>query len=784
MGNAQSLEAALDGVDLGTEIDSFNVKYVGSVPVKAGTGNDVCRNAVERLRSLHLKEKPIHLKVTTLGLYLIDAKTCDVVKEVNIEEVSFVAQDAYDQQLVSFFENDKSMRLITCHTVRIARDGHAIPVAINEAFKALKGEITVEPKPGKSKRRKSTSKKDALKQSTAKSTTLEKGNLQQSYSVKLIGIVNVSSPKGDEVILEAASRIRKLNSKPMEVNLNIYDKAFALESSKHELPLQICHIREISFAKRLEDDTPPLFTYIIHDRRLDKMSCTAVTLPENLADDQPSIRRSIDAAQKAFVAEIKAKEQEKAMQAILDGQSAEQVDSNKLAKQADMTSGAIMGVFEATYLGAIVVDQLKGIDVVQNAANQALKLKAAPQGVFVHVATEGIKIFESLSHEVLGAFVLKDVSFTTVVGKRKDQFAFIQKDDTLNLINCHVFLCAGERAFDIATAVNEAFKAFAEEQKKTGGNPFMPYGEREAPPDHLFHKQVHRVDLIPRKAIGAGQFGQVYLADQIVKDGDGKDGGNRVSRAVKMLRGGASAEDKTDFESEATVMLELEHENLVQLIGVSMQQRPWLMVLEYLQYGDLRNVLKGCASKNIELQYEDQLNFAVQIAKGMAYIAAQGMVHMDLAARNCLVAENNLVKVADFGLTRKIPEGQDYWQSKTVMKLPVKWCAIEALDDRIFSEKSDVWAYGVVMWEISSYGAMPYEDVKTQEVQRRVREGLRLEPVPNTNPDYFALAKSCWRLDRHERPSFANMAQELQTYLRNNNAAAVRDIGAALKSTS
>lgn len=84
----------------------------------------------------------------------------------------------------------------------------------------------------------------------------------------------------------------------------------------------------------------------------------------------------------------------------------------------------------------------------------------------------------------------------------------------------------------------------------------------------------------------------------------------------------------------------------------------------------------------------------------MAYIAEKRMVHMDLAARNVLVAENNLVKVADFGLTRALPDDQDYWQSKSVMKLPVKWCAIESLDDRVFSEGSDVWAFGIVMWEI------------------------------------------------------------------------------------
>ena len=100
------------------------------------------------------------------------------------------------------------------------------------------------------------------------------------------------------------------------------------------------------------------------------------------------------------------------------------------------------------------------------------------------------------------------------------------------------------------------------------------------------------------------------------------------------------------------------------------------------------------------LNYAEQLQFAVQVCKGMEYISGKRMLHMDLAARNCLVGQNNTVKIADFGLTRVLPEGKDYWQSSSVMKLPVKWCAIETLDERIFSEGSDVWAFGVVMWEI------------------------------------------------------------------------------------
>lgn len=115
------------------------------------------------------------------------------------------------------------------------------------------------------------------------------------------------------------------------------------------------------------------------------------------------------------------------------------------------------------------------------------------------------------------------------------------------------------------------------------------------------------------------------------------------------------------------------------------------------------------------------------------------------------------------------------------MKLPIKWCAIESLDERIFSEGSDVWAFGVVLWEIYSYGVTPYEDLKSQEVQRRVREGHRLAKPENCPKEVYALAKSCWRAKRQDRPTFSNLQAELGTYLRNSNNGSSRDVGASLR---
>ncbi len=122
-----------------------------------------------------------------------------------------------------------------------------------------------------------------------------------------------------------------------------------------------------------------------------------------------------------------------------------------------------------------------------------------------------------------------------------------------------------------------------------------------------------------------------------------------------------------------------------------------------LQYGDLRNLLKGCEAKRIQLTLVEFLSFAAKIASGMEFMESKRYIHMDLAARNCLVGAENLVKVADFGLTQRLADGEDTWKAPAMMKMPIKWSAIECLDDRLFSIASDVWSFGIVIWEIFRY---------------------------------------------------------------------------------
>jgi len=250
------------------------------------------------------------------------------------------------------------------------------------------------------------------------------------------------------------------------------------------------------------------------------------------------------------------------------------------------------------------------------------------QAVLV-VSSEGLKTVDEFSREVISNVIIKAISYSTeIVGKKFELFAFIEVDDRRNTKTCHVYLCekgAKGQALDICNAVCTAFEKAVEEAKARAGNPLLPMGKiRETVTGPLAEVEIPRKELIAVKAIGAGQFGKVFLATS--------SSDPTVQRAVKMLRSGASNGDRTEFLREAETMLNLgTHANIVSFQGAAVKQRPWLVVLEYCQYGDLSDVLKALGRRKIALTLREQMGIAEQLATGMAYVASKGFVHMDLA---------------------------------------------------------------------------------------------------------------------------------------------------------
>ncbi|XP_039295113.1 tyrosine-protein kinase Btk29A isoform X3 [Nilaparvata lugens] len=258
--------------------------------------------------------------------------------------------------------------------------------------------------------------------------------------------------------------------------------------------------------------------------------------------------------------------------------------------------------------------------------------------------------------------------------------------------------------------------------------------------------EIDPAELMLLEELGSGQFGVVRR---------GKWRGS-IDTAVKMMKEGTMSED--DFIEEAKVMTKLQHQNLVQLYGVCSKHRPIYIVTEYMKHGSLLNYLRrheATLDANVGLL----LDMCIQVCKGMAYLERQNYIHRDLAARNCLVGSENVVKVADFGLARYVLD--DQYTSSGGTKFPIKWAPPEVLNYTRFSSKSDVWAYGVLMWEVFTCGKMPYGRLKNTEVVDRVQRGIILERPKNCPKEIYDVMRKCWCHSPEERPSFRQLKEQL-----------------------
>ncbi|GMR31579.1 hypothetical protein PMAYCL1PPCAC_01774 [Pristionchus mayeri] len=266
--------------------------------------------------------------------------------------------------------------------------------------------------------------------------------------------------------------------------------------------------------------------------------------------------------------------------------------------------------------------------------------------------------------------------------------------------------------------------------------------------------EVDRTEIAMRNKLGGGQYGDVY-------EGYWKRYDKTV--AVKTLKEDAMA--LPDFIAEAQIMKELHHKNLVQLLGVCTREAPFYIITEYMCFGNLLDYLRK--SDRTKLTPSTLIHMATQVASGMAYLEGRNFIHRDLAARNCLVGENNLVKVADFGLARFMRE--DTYTAHQGAKFPIKWTAPEGLAYNTFSTKSDVWAFGVLLWEIATCGMAPYPGVELSNVYSLLEKGFRMDQPHGCPTNVYMLMLQCWNWSPSDRPRFRELHSRLENVLNNSS---------------
>uniref|UniRef100_A0A8C7UVE8 receptor protein-tyrosine kinase n=1 Tax=Oncorhynchus mykiss TaxID=8022 RepID=A0A8C7UVE8_ONCMY len=275
-----------------------------------------------------------------------------------------------------------------------------------------------------------------------------------------------------------------------------------------------------------------------------------------------------------------------------------------------------------------------------------------------------------------------------------------------------------------------------------------------------FAKEIDVSTVKIEEVIGAGEFGEVYKGRLKLP------GKREIYVAIKTLKAGYVEKQRRDFLSEASIMGQFDHPNIIRLEGVVTKSRPVMIVTEFMENGALDSFLRQNDGQFTVIQLVGMMR---GISAGMKYLSEMNYVHRDLAARNILVNSNLVCKVSDFGLSRYLQDdtSDPSYTSSLGGKIPVRWTAPEAIAYRKFTSASDVWSYGIVMWEVMSFGERPYWDMSNQDVINAIEQDYRL-PSPMDCPSALhQLMLDCWQKDRNARPRFTDIVNTLDKMIRN-----------------
>uniref|UniRef100_A0A8C7TCN3 Tyrosine-protein kinase n=1 Tax=Oncorhynchus mykiss TaxID=8022 RepID=A0A8C7TCN3_ONCMY len=257
---------------------------------------------------------------------------------------------------------------------------------------------------------------------------------------------------------------------------------------------------------------------------------------------------------------------------------------------------------------------------------------------------------------------------------------------------------------------------------------------------------LNHEDVTLGELLGKGNFGEVFKGT--LRD--------KTPVAVKTCKEDLPQELKIKFLSEARILKQYDHANIVKLIGVCTQRQPIYIVMELVSGGDFLSFLR---KKKEDLKIKQLVKFSLDAAAGMAYLELKNCIHRDLAARNCLVGESNLLKISDFGMSRQEDDG--IYSSSGLKQIPIKWTAPEALNYGRYSSESDVWSFGILLWETFSLGVCPYPGMTNQQAREQVEKDYRMSCPTKCPEEIYKVMQKCWEYKPENRPKFADLQKEL-----------------------
>nr|XP_042710526.1 tyrosine-protein kinase SYK isoform X4 [Chrysemys picta bellii] len=282
------------------------------------------------------------------------------------------------------------------------------------------------------------------------------------------------------------------------------------------------------------------------------------------------------------------------------------------------------------------------------------------------------------------------------------------------------------------------------------------YESPYADPEEIKPKNVsldRKMLSLDEEELGSGNFGTVKKGLYMMKKG-------AKPVAVKILKNeNNDPAVKDELLREANVMQQLDNPYIVRMIGIC-EAESWMLVMEMAELGPLNKFLQ----KNRHVKEKNITELVHQVSMGMKYLEENNFVHRDLAARNVLLVTQHYAKISDFGLSKALASDENYYKAQSHGKWPVKWYAPECMNFYKFSSKSDVWSFGVLMWEAFSYGQKPYKGMKGSEVAQMIERGERMESPEACPTEVYDLMKLCWTYKIDERPGFSAVELRLRNY--------------------